>query len=133
MNSALWYARATLLAAATLAATAIYTGCRAWWIPAAVLTYGAAFLIAYTGRLHDDYRRQRADAVHAERAARPHAPCPPPLPCCSFWHHSGGQVHGPACSRPPAARAGCKGVLLTDREWNAFQQITDHYDERNAA
>ena len=132
MTPTLWYARACTLAAVTLVGTAIYTGCRAWWIPAAVLTYSAAFLIAYTGRLRDDYRRQRADAVHAERAARPHAPVPPPPPCCSVWRYS-GKVHGPDCTRPPAARAGYKGVLLTDREWNAFRQITDHYDDRTAA
>lgn len=132
MTRTLWYARACTLAAATLTTTAIYTAWRDWWIPAGVLAYGAAAVVACADRLHDEHRRQRADAVHAERAARPHAPVPPPPPCCSVWRYS-GKVHGPDCTRPPAARAGYKGVLLTDREWNAFQQITDHYDDRTAA
>ena len=133
MNPTLWYARATLLAAATLAATAVYTAWHDWWIPAGVLAYSAAAVLACADRLRDEHRRQRADAVHAERAARPHAPVPPPLPCCPIWHHSRGETHGPDCTRPPAARAGCKGVLLTDRECAAFQQITDHYDQGTAA
>nr|WP_257101469.1 hypothetical protein [Streptomyces sp. alain-838] len=28
-----------------------------------------------------------------------------PVPCCAFWQHSDGAVHGPRCTRPTAARA----------------------------
>ena len=133
MTRTLWYARACTLAATTLGVTAVYTAWHAWWIPVGVLGYGSAFVFACAGRLRDDYRRQRADAVHAERAARPHAPIPPPPPCCPVWRHNGGAVHSPDCTRPAAARI-CRGVLLTDAEDAAWRQITDHLtDLKDAA
>lgn len=80
-----------------------------WW----VLTTYVALLLAWCERcLRADHRRQLARHKQARRAAilDSEAPADLPDPCCSFWGHSGGEVHGPDCTRPAAARLDGQGA-----------------------
>ncbi len=69
--------------------------------------YAAGMFGCCAARARTGHRRRTVRALRAERLARPRAeePLSPGLaPCCAFWRHSDGAVHGPDCTRPAAAR-----------------------------
>lgn len=85
----------------------LYVGAIAWWCADQAYTKHAL--------------AQRADVE----------PVPDPGPCCSFWEHSDGQVHGPGCKRPPLPRRDT--YRLTPAERTAFDEITAHHNDRSAS
>lgn len=118
--------------AALLATGAAYTGHHGHAVPTVGLVYGVLTL-AWCGRRDTVVdRRERALMQRAERAARP-APPPPPAPCCSFWQHSDGAIHGPDCPRPAAARTPRDGAPLDAHERAVIADLEAHYDDRSAA
>lgn len=78
---------------------------------------------------YDTHRQILTRHSHEQRAAA--GPPEVPLPCCSFWRHSDGKVHGPDCRRPPLAR---RDTYRLDADTRAvFEEITRHYNDRSAA
>lgn len=113
------------LAALAAAGTAVWTGLRHEWILTAALAYGV-FLLAFLGgrcqkvHLVDQARHERARrAAHTDAAT-----LAAPLPCCSFWRHSDGKVHGPDCTRHPETRPVRDGLPLDDTETTVADQVT---------
>jgi hypothetical protein len=105
MNESRRDARLCLAGAALCTATSIWFAIDySWWaLPCA---YVAVFLGVCQRRLVADYRRGLARREEARRAAvlGEVSVAAPPAPCCSFWRHSEGKVHGPGCTRPPLPR-----------------------------
>ena len=103
----------------------------------AILTVWAApSLIAVDALCRRAHHRARAEA---QRTARLEAgeTVPPLVPCCSFWRNSVGQVHGPDCTRPAAARTRPPlprrdRYRLDDTSRTTFNEIAAHYDESAA-
>lgn len=124
-------ALACRLASIAAAGAAIWMGMRHAWVLVGALAWGACFLVFLGGRFQavhfaDRVRHERARrAAHTDpvRLARP-------FPCCSFWKHSDGTVHGPDCTRPPEARYGTRnGRPLDAEEMAAFDAITSSLDQ----
>lgn len=120
MTPHLRYAR-SLTAAATLSSgTAAYlatTDTPLWSLP---VVYVAA-LLAWCARR--EYAFHRTLLVKHERARRNAYGEQPDetanVPCCPFWEHSDGAVHGPGCPRPldPTAElnAACCDIWFVSR------------------
>lgn len=109
------------------AGTAVWMGLRHEWILTAALAYGVFLLLFLGGRCQKVHLVDRARHERARRAALTDAAVlAAPLPCCSFWRHSGGAVHGPDCTRPPEARYVRDGLPLDDAETAAFDALTGH-------
>ncbi|WP_395571722.1 hypothetical protein [Streptomyces sp. BK79] len=106
MTPSLRTARACRAAAVLLVFCALYAATHHPWL--AVPGLYAAAVFAWCGaRARTEHRRRVVRAQRAERLARSAAACSPltvPRPCCAFWRHTGGAVHGPECTRPAAAR-----------------------------
>ncbi|WP_086773250.1 hypothetical protein, partial [Streptomyces bobili] len=68
-----------------------------WWLAALVACTAPSLLIVDASAR----RAHRRAQVEAQRTARLEAgeTVQPLTPCCSFWRHSDGQVHGPGCTR----------------------------------
>ncbi|MEU1870951.1 hypothetical protein RKD37_008143 [Streptomyces ambofaciens] len=99
-------ARACRAAAVLLAAAAVYAATHHSWLALPGL-YTAAVFAWCAAREGAAHRRRVALARRAERLARPGRADPFAHglePCCAFWRHSDGVVHGPECVRPAAAR-----------------------------
>ncbi|MCL6733322.1 hypothetical protein [Streptomyces neyagawaensis] len=109
------YAHASTAAAVLLTIAACYAAAiDAGW-PAFGSLYMAVFF-AWRARLcHTQARHECAVEQRLKRLKDGLAPAEPPSPCCSFWLHSDGEVHGPDCTRPAAAR-----TTLTPEEEAAF-------------
>jgi hypothetical protein len=112
------YAHASTAAAVLLTAAACYAHTlNAGWpalsglLPAAVFAWNAR-------RCYDQARHEQAVLQRLERLRNERTPPVPPLPCCSFWLHSDGEVHAPDCTRPAAAR-----TTLTPLEEREFTRI----------
>lgn len=105
MSRHLWIAHTCRAAALgeLASATVLATDSR-WWLAALVACTAPSLLVVDAGarRAH---HRARAIAQREARAVPGENPAPL-VPCCSFWHNSGGAVHGPDCTRPAAARTG---------------------------
>ncbi|MEV5806277.1 hypothetical protein [Streptomyces parvulus] len=117
MTPSLRTARGCRAAAALLLAAAWYAGSHHPWLAVPGL-YAAGVMAWCAAREGAEHRRRTALARRAELLARPDAGRPLALdPCCAFWRHSDGAVHGPDCTRPAAARvslgAGCCEVWWT--------------------
>jgi hypothetical protein len=119
------------LAALELTAAAWLADGYPWWTAAAVAVFAPSLLFV-DARCRAAHHRARAEA---QRTARIDAgeQVPPLVPCCSFWRHSHGEVHGPDCAqpRPPLPRRDT--YRLDDAGRAAFQEITRHYDHGTAA
>ena len=105
MSRHLWIAHiCRAVALGELASAAVLASNSRWWLAALVACTAPSLLVVDAGarRAH---HRARAQAQREARAARGENPAPL-VPCCSFWHNSDGKVHGPNCTRPPAARLG---------------------------
>jgi hypothetical protein len=118
--------RTTALAA--VGAT-VWMATRHEWALFGALAWGA-FMLAFIGgrcqkaHLVDKVRHERARrAAHTDQAA-----LSLPAPCCSFWKHSSGKVHGANCPLPPAARYFRDGRPLDERETAAFDAMTASLD-----
>ncbi|WP_416476181.1 hypothetical protein [Streptomyces sp. LKA04] len=116
MTPSLRTARGCRAAAVLLLAAAWYAGSHHPWLAVPGL-YAAGVMAWCAAREGAEHRRRTALARRAELLARPDAGRPLALdPCCAFWRHSDGAVHGPDCTRP-AARvslgAGCCEVWWT--------------------
>lgn len=131
MTPALRTARACRIAAAGLSACAAYSATH-HWLYALPGVISASVLLAVADSYNSEDRRIRARHEQLRRAALADKQ-QLPVPCCSFWRNSGGQVHGPNCTRPPAARTPRHGAPLDDHERAAFDKITAHYDRGTAA
>ncbi|RDD90443.1 hypothetical protein [Streptomyces parvulus] len=117
MTPSLRTARGCRAAAVLLLAAAWYAGSHHPWLAVPGL-YAAGVMAWCAAREGAEHRRRTALARRAELLARPNAGRPLALdPCCAFWRHSDGAVHGPDCTRPAAARvslgAGCCEVWWT--------------------
>jgi hypothetical protein len=121
------YAHACTAAAVLLTAAACYAAViDAGW--PALGSISTAVVFAWSARIcHTQARHERAVQQRLERLNDGRAPVEPLLPCCSFWLHSDGEVHGPDCPRPPAAR-----TTLTLAEQLAFAQITAAFNDKNS-
>ncbi|WP_406157703.1 hypothetical protein [Streptomyces canus] len=120
-------ATACRMAAVAAVGAAVWTGLRHEWILAAVLAYGSGWLVVLGGLCHRVHLVDQTRHEQARRAANTDpATLSAPLPCCSFWRHSGGAVHGRDCTRPPDARFVRDGLPLDDAETAAFDAITAH-------
>lgn len=100
-----------------------------WWV--AALSLNAGFFFA--GNAQRCYRLARREGAVQQRLERLNredddARFVPPPPCCSFWRHTDHQVHGPDCTRPPAAR-----TSLTPAERSAFAKITRAFHQTGGA
>lgn len=112
------------------AAAAVFVGHQRW-AAAAILAYVAVVLVLLACGINGHDRSIRARHNEARLAAAVDADTlPVPVPCCSFWQHTDGQVHGPDCTRPPLPR---RDGRLDERERAVFEEITAHYDDRSAA
>ncbi|MFI1701988.1 hypothetical protein ACH419_39410 [Streptomyces bobili] len=117
------------IALAELAAAAVLISNRQWYL-AVLVAYTAPSLLFVDSCAR---RTHRQAGEEAQRAARLEAgeQVQPLTPCCSFWHHSDGQVHGPDCTRPPLPRRDT--YRLDDAGRTAFAEITRRYNDRSAA
>lgn len=117
-------------ALALTAAAAVF----AWhehWTAGGILAYVAFVLVLLGCGINAHDRSVRASHERARRAAAVDArTLPVPVPCCSFWLHSDGDVHGPDCRRPPLPR---RDGRLDPAERAVFEEITAHFDDRSAA
>ncbi|MGV9559586.1 hypothetical protein [Streptomyces sp. NPDC003401] len=100
------------------------------WLLGVLVAWAAPSLLAADAVCRWAHRRARAEA---RRAARLEAgeQVRPLAPCCPFWKHSDGQVHGPGCTRPPLPRRDT--YRLDDADRDAFDEIVRHYNDRSAA
>lgn len=98
MTPHLRYARGLTAAATLSSGTAAYlatTSTPLWSLPA---VYVAALLAWCAQREYAFHRRILVGHEQARRAAYGQE-LDEPVPCCSFWEHSDGAVHGPGCER----------------------------------
>jgi hypothetical protein len=102
-----------------------------WWIAALVICTAPSLLFV-DALCRAAHHRVRAEA---QRTARIEAgeQVPPLVPCCSFWHNSDGQVHGPDCSRPRPPLPRRDTYRLDPGGRAQFEEITRHYDHGTAA
>lgn len=113
----------------TLATAGTATAYHHMWWETGMFAFVALFCAEGAARERRHRRtRERAIAVRLERLARGEAVIEPPRPCCRFWVHSDGAIHGHDCTRPPAAR-----TSLSLAEQQALDEITAHYGEDTAA
>lgn len=125
-------ALACRLAALAAAGTAVWMGVRGEWILPASLAWGAFLLLFLGGRFQSAHLSDRARHERAQRAmAADSKTLGAPIPCCSFWRHSGGQVHGPDCTRPAAAQH--DGYRSDPSTAAAFEEITSRLGDGSAA
>lgn len=116
MNTTRLYAHTSAAAAALLTAGAIHPYLHTpRWIAAATLV--TACCLAWNARrCYEQARRERMVEQRLERLNDDTVLVELPPPCCSFWQHSDGEVHGPDCTRPT--------TTLTHAEERAFAEIT---------
>jgi hypothetical protein len=119
-------ALACRLAAAASAGSTIWTVTRHERILTTALAWGAVFLMFLGGRCQKVHLADRARHEQARRAAHADS-IALAAPCCSFWRHSDGAVHGPDCTRPPAVRH--DDYRLDPAMAATFEEITGHFDE----
>ncbi|MFC9686839.1 hypothetical protein [Streptomyces sp. NPDC056948] len=109
-------ARACRITAVIPLASAIYSATHHphYALPGLIST---GVLLAIAASYDTEDRRIRARHEQLRRAAvADEQLLPPPVPCCSFWRNSGGEVHNPDdCTRPPAARTPQHGAPLDDQ------------------
>ncbi|MEU0671331.1 hypothetical protein ABZ330_00265 [Streptomyces sp. NPDC006172] len=99
----------------------------AW--PFAVVAVYVAAVCLWVDRSYT--RLDRRERARAQRPAEDDGRVEVPVPCCSFWANSDGQVHGPDCTRPVLPRRDT--YRLDDAGRAAFEEITAHFDDRSAA
>lgn len=125
-------AMAFRLAALAAAGSGVWAWAREEWVPLACWGWSAVVLVLIGGRCQSAHLTVRAKHELAQRAARTDAAVlGVPVPCCSFWRHSGGEVHGPDCTRPAAARH--DDYRLDPGTAAAFEEITARFDGRHPA
>jgi hypothetical protein len=122
MNTRL-YAHASMAAAVLLTIGACYTATLDAWWPALGGLFPAGVLAWNAHRCYTQARREQAVQQRLTRLTRDKTePFVPRPPCCSFWRHTSGQMHGPDCTRPATAR-----TALTPAEEAAFAQIAAEF------
>ncbi|MFF7259502.1 hypothetical protein ACFZCL_04300 [Streptomyces sp. NPDC008159] len=112
------YAHACTAAAVLFTAAACYAAVNDAGWPALGSIYTAVFFTWSARRCHTQARHERAVELRLQRLNDRPAPVEPLAPCCSFWLHSDGEVHGPHCTRPYDAR-----TRLTAYEEQEFHRI----------
>ncbi|MCQ9131831.1 MULTISPECIES: hypothetical protein [Streptomyces] len=100
------------------------------WLLGILVVWAAPSLLVADAVCRGAHHRARAEA---RRAAQLEAgeQVRPLTPCCRFWERSGGQVHGPDCTRPPLPRRDT--YRLDDGDRAAFHEIVRHYHDRSPA
>jgi hypothetical protein len=123
MTPSLRTARACQTAALFSTSIAIYSATISLWY--AIPGLYVATLAWWCGnRAHADHRRILAR--HAQERRPVAGPAELPVPCCQFWTHSNGVVHGADCTRPPLARR--DGYRLSAADQAVFQQLAARID-----
>ncbi|MFC9288206.1 hypothetical protein [Streptomyces sp. NPDC057052] len=130
MTRHLALARACRALALTELAAAAWLLVNHEWLLGILVAWAAPSLLAADAVCRCAHHRARAEA---RRAARLEAgeQVRPLTPCCPFWKHSDGRVHGPGCTRPPLPRRDT--YRLDDAGRAAFEEIVRHYNDRSAA
>lgn len=124
MTPSLRTARTCTTATILFTAFALYSATISYWLALPGL-YAATVLWCCANRARADHRRILAEHEHARRAgAYPSTELP--APCCQFWTHSDGTVHGPDCTRPPLARRDRYRLSASDAA--VFQQLAARID-----
>ncbi|MFG2372584.1 hypothetical protein ACGFY9_14035 [Streptomyces sp. NPDC048504] len=123
MTPSLRTARTCTTATILLTAFALYSATISYWLALPGL-YAATVLWCCANRARADHRRILARHGQVQRAAAGPAELPPP--CCQFWTHSNGVVHGPDCTRPPLARR--DRYRLSAHDEAVFQQLAARID-----
>lgn len=100
-------ARVLRIAAGISTVSAVYAGTRHPYLAVPGLVSAAVLLtIAVTCDGEDRRIRARHEQVRRAAVLDEERLAVLPVPCCSFWRNSDGQVHDPVgCTRPPDARA----------------------------
>lgn len=121
MTPSLRTARACRAAAVLLLTSAGYAATHHPWLAVPGLC-SAGLLACCAARARSEHRRRVVRAQRAERLARPRSAVPllgVLAPCCAFWQHSDGAVHGPGCTRPAGARAALRDGCC-ERWWTSL-------------
>jgi hypothetical protein len=124
------YAHASTLGAVLCTAATCYTATHgAGWIALGGL-YTSCLLAWNARRCYTQDRRERALEQRLKRLGQEEAVSAVlPLPCCSFWLHSDGQIHSPSeCTRPRAAR-----TTLTTLEEQEFARLASAFRRAGGA
>ncbi|MFG2577317.1 hypothetical protein [Streptomyces sp. NPDC048481] len=100
------------------------------WLLGILVVWAAPSLLAADGVCRRAHHRARAMARRAAQLGAGEQ-VPTLTPCCQFWKHSDGQVHGPGCTRPPLPRRDT--YRLDDAGRAAFDEIVRHYHDRSTA
>ncbi|MCX5270030.1 hypothetical protein [Streptomyces sp. NBC_00199] len=100
------------------------------WLLGILAVWAAPSLLAAAGICRRAHHRARAKA-HRAAQLKTGKQCQPLMPCCPYWTHSDGQVHGPGCTRLPLPRRDT--YRLDDAGRAAFDEIVRHYHDRSAA
>lgn len=116
------------IAAVALAVSTYWMATEQEWLLSYALLSGSASLALIGGRCQALHLAERARHERARRTAAGSAELP--VPCCPFWRHSNGKVHGPDCTRPRTARQDDRSGSDTGA---AFDEITAHYDDRSSS
>ncbi|MFF8093166.1 hypothetical protein [Streptomyces sp. NPDC016675] len=133
MTPSLRTARACRAATVLLLVAAGYAATHHPWLALPGL-YAAAVFAWCAARARTEHRRRLVRAQRAERLARPRSPQPLGAvlqPCCAFWRHSDGMVHGPECTRPAAALVPA-GAGCCERWWTSLGAEHDAGCRRHA-
>ena len=122
---------AKVLAALCFGGSIVAAANSAWFW--AIGFYGSALFVWIACRKRTIHRQVLAVHEQARRAAIVDhlILSQAPVPCCSFWKNSDGEVHGPDCTRPTEARR--DDYRLDDAGRAAFEEIAAHWDDRSAA
>ncbi|MER6784097.1 hypothetical protein ABT330_05465 [Streptomyces sp. NPDC000658] len=129
MTRHLALARACRALALTELATAAWLLARHEWLLGILVVWAAPSLLAADGLCRRAHHRTRAEAQRAAQL-RAGEQIRPLTPCCPFWKHSDGQVHGSGCTRPPLPRRDT--YRLDDTGRAAFDEIVRHYHDRSS-
>lgn len=122
------------MAALAAALGAGWLATRDYWVPAGALGWGVLMLAFLGGRCHKAHLTDQATNERARRAARADSLIlAEPVPCCSFWKHSDGEVHGPDCTRPPEARYVRAPRPRQEDEAAAFEEIIARLGDGSAS
>ena len=113
------------IASVALAVSTYWMATSQEWLLSFALLSGSASLALVGGRCQALHFAERARHEQARHAATGSTELP--VPCCSFWRHSNGAVHGPNCTRP---KARLRDDHRSDADTRAaFDEITARYDD----
>lgn len=123
MTPSLRTARTCTAGVAACTGLALFSATITPWLAAPGL-YAAIVAACCALNAYADHRRILARHAREQRAVA--GPAELPQPCCQFWTHSNGVVHGADCTRPPLARRDRYRLSAADAA--VFQQLAARID-----